>query len=114
MIKKLAVLVIEKADSIETRAGEKGDIYASARDLIRKTNDTGNPEKLVRVTALGPDGVLKKYGWKNGSAPVSAPTESVDDDEVKTIRTLLKDAGVRFSPNASIERLREQLAELGG
>lgn len=31
MIKKLAVLVVEKAGSVETLAGEKGEIYAAAR-----------------------------------------------------------------------------------
>lgn len=64
MIQKPAVLLIEKADSLETIAGEKGEVYAAARELIKTTNDAGNPDKLVRVLALGERGVLKSYKWK--------------------------------------------------
>ena len=73
MLIKPAVLLIEKADSLETIAGEKGEVYAAARELIRTTNDSGNPDKLVRVLAISERGVLKSYRWK--PAPEPAKTE---------------------------------------
>lgn len=74
MIKKLAILAIEKADgTVELQAGEKGEIREFARDLIRSLND--NPgHDVAQVTALGSDGILKRRKWKeNWPAEVAAP-----------------------------------------
>ena len=74
MIKKLAILAIEKADgTVELQAGEKGEIREFARDLIRSLND--NPgHDVAQVTALGSDGILKCRKWKeNWPAEVVAP-----------------------------------------
>ena len=74
MIKKLAILAIEKADgTVELQAGEKGEIREFARDLIRSLND--NPgHDVAQVTALSLDGTLKRRKWKeNWPAEVAAP-----------------------------------------
>ena len=74
MIKKLAILAIEKADgTVELQAGEKGEIREFARDLIRSLND--NPgHNVAQVTALSLDGTLKRRKWKeNWPAEVAAP-----------------------------------------
>ena len=74
MIKKLAILAIEKADgTVELQAGEKGEIREFARDLIRSLND--NPgHDVAQVTALSLDGTLKRRKWKeNRPAEVAAP-----------------------------------------
>lgn len=74
MIKKLAILAIEKADgTVELQAGEKGEIREFARDLIRSLND--NPgHDIAQVTALSLDGTLKRRKWKeNWPAEVVAP-----------------------------------------
>ena len=74
MIKKLAILAIEKADgTVELQAGEKGEIREFARDLIRSLND--NPgHDIAQVTALSLDGTLKRRKWKeNWPAEVAAP-----------------------------------------
>lgn len=74
MIKKLAILAIEKADgTVELQAGEKGEIREFARDLIRSLND--NPgHDIAQVTALCLDGTLKRRKWKeNRPAEVVAP-----------------------------------------
>lgn len=78
MIKKLAILAIEKADgTVELQAGEKGEIREFTRDLIRSLND--NPgHDIAQVTALSLDGTLKRRRWKQNwpaeaAAPISAP-----------------------------------------
>lgn len=126
MIKKLAILVIEKAGSIETLAGEKGEIYAAARELIRETNDSGNPDKICRITAIGQDGILKKKTWKDAippdpvteDAPVEVDSEdeeegSAPEDEAKTLRSKLRTAGVTYSPRSGVEVLRKLVADAG-
>lgn len=85
MIKKLAILAIEKADgTVELQAGEKGEIREFARDLIRSLND--NPgHDIAQVTALSLDGTLKRRKWKeNWPAEVVAPvtiSQVVDNPE---------------------------------
>ncbi len=71
---KPAVLLVEYATGkVDTFPGEKGDIYTSARDLIKEINDKGNPEGIARVIAFGVDGVLKDKKWKGITpAPVVA------------------------------------------
>ena len=74
MIKKLAILAIEKADgTVELQAGEKGEIREFTRDLIRSLND--NPgHDIAQVTALSLDGTLKRRRWKeNWPAEVVVP-----------------------------------------
>ena len=81
MIKKLAVLVIEKADgTVDLQSGEKGEIREFARELIRSLND--NPDHdVAQVTALDGGGILKRRKWKQNfpaepvapSVPASAP-----------------------------------------
>lgn len=116
-IKKLAVLVIEKSDgSISLSAGEKGDVSALARDLIRKTNDTTSHD-VACITALGMTGVLKQKKWK-GNLPAAAPAvEAVDppaDDagdedaegpDAEDIRAKLKEKGVKVPPRITIDNL---------
>lgn len=73
MIKKLAVLVIEKADgTVETQTGEKGEIREFARDLIRSLNDA-DTHNVAQVTALGSDGILKRRKWKQNWPAEVAP-----------------------------------------
>lgn len=121
-IKKLAVLVIEKADgSISLSAGEKGDVFLMARDLIRETNDAESHD-IARITALGMDGLLKQRKWKKNipSAPSVSPAESVDSadalaDEVgdeeadgpdaEDLRAKLKEKGVKVPPRITINNL---------
>ena len=82
MIKKLAVLVIEKADgTVETQTGEKGEIREFARDLIRSLNDA-DTHNVAQVTALGSDGILKRRKWKqNWPAEVAPVTISQDAED---------------------------------
>ena len=93
MIKKLAILAIEKADgTVELQAGEKGEIREFARDLIRSLNDA-DVHDVAQVTALGSDGILKRRKWKQNwpaeVAPVTisqvaeapAPEAPADDPE---------------------------------
>lgn len=128
MIKKLAVLVVEKAGSVETLAGEKGEIYAAAREMIREINDAGNPDGVLSVTALGSTGTLKQYRWKeaihatesSASAPV-APTseeeEGEDEDEAKAeakeLRAKLRGANISYSPRSGLDLLRKLVADAG-
>ena len=73
MIKKLAIIAIEKADgTVKLQAGEKGEIREFARDLIRALND--NPgHDVAQVTALGSDGILKRRKWKENWPSEVAP-----------------------------------------
>ena len=98
MIKKLAVLVIEKADgTVETQTGEKGEIREFARDLIRSLNDA-EAHDVAQVTALGSDGILKRRKWKQNwlaeVAPVTisqadeAPAPEDPDDEPEALADL--------------------------
>lgn len=75
MIKKLAVLVIEKADgTMEFRAGEKGEIAELARSTEHALNDAGNKHDVFRLCAFGPAGLFRETKWKfNAPAEVSAP-----------------------------------------
>lgn len=75
MLKKPATLLIETEDGkVETLCGEKGDIYAMAREEIRKVNDSGNSGKVSRITAFGTEGILKQHRWRpTEAAPVAAP-----------------------------------------
>lgn len=111
MIAKLAVLVIEKKDgSVETVAGEKGDIVTLVREEIRAAND--NPANdIYRITAFGSIGIIKDRRYKLGTP---APVQSAGsvEDEAKELRRIMKEAGKNYSPNAGIERLREQVAAL--
>ena len=81
MIKKLAVLVIEKADgTVETQTGEKGEIREFARDLIRSLNDA-EAHDVAQVTALGSDGILKRRKWKQNWLAEVAPVTISQADE---------------------------------
>ena len=117
MIKKLAVLVIEKADGTHTLSiGEKGPITAEARELIRAANDSGSRE-FERITALGEAGVLKHKRWK-GNIPASAtaidpvdpPADDVGDEDAEgpdaeDIRAKLKEKGIKVPPRITIDNL---------
>ncbi len=123
MIKKLAVLIVEKADgSVETSIGEKGDIYQKGRELKRKLNDD-EIHDVFRVTAVGTTGVLVQAKWKKNSPPdevVEVATESVEeipeeieDDQtdasadVAAIRAALKAKDVKVPPRISVDKLIE-------
>lgn len=124
MIKKLAVLVVEKAGSVETLAGEKGEIYAAAREMIREINDAGNPDGVLSVTALGSTGTLKRYLWKEAIhatesaapsivAPASEEEEGDDEDEAKELRAKLRGAKISYSPRSGLDLLRKLVADAG-
>jgi len=118
MIKKLAVLVIEKADgSVSTFVGEKGDIATQARNLIRETNDAPSHD-IAAITALGSTGVLKQKRWKMNLPAVVAPVlvpvdtlaEELDDEDAEgpdaeEIRAKLKEKGVKVPPRITIDNL---------
>lgn len=116
MFKKPAVLVIEKADgSVETRPGEKGDIYAAAREEKRRLNGESSHD-VSRLTAFGTDGVLIQAKWKSNFPAVEAVevvTESVeaeDEDlsaDADKIRAALKEKGVKVPPRIGIDKLLE-------
>ena len=73
MIKKLTVLVIEKADgTMEFRAGEKGEIAELARSTEHALNDARNRHDVFRLCAFGPAGLFREAKWK-----FNAPTEVV-------------------------------------
>lgn len=125
MIKKLAILVIEKADgSCTTKVGEKGDISAEARALIRAANDKPGHD-IERITALGEAGVLKSRKWKGAAAP-AAPVAPITDPEIPevdeeepegadadAIRALLKEKGVKVPPRISLDNLIKMAQEHG-
>lgn len=124
MIKKLAVIVVEKAGSVETLAGEKGEIYAAAREMIREINDAGNPDGVLSVTALGSTGTLKRYRWKEAIhatesaapsivAPASEEEEGDDEDEAKELRAKLRGAKISYSPRSGLDLLRKLVADAG-
>ena len=123
MIKKLAVLVIEKADgAVEIRPGEKGDIYAAAREEKRRLNGEASHD-VARLTAFGSDGIIIQAKWKsNMPVEVAAPvvTESVEEIPVETeddqadasadvaaIRAALKAKEVKVPPRISVDKLIE-------
>lgn len=119
---KIAVLVVIKKDGSTTlKAGEKGDIYTEARELIRSIND-GPAHDVARVVALGEAGTLKSYKWKANTpaahaAPVAPTTveaeeepEEGDDEatastDAKALRAALKAKGVAVPPRISDEKL---------
>ena len=136
MIKKLAILAIEKADgTVELQAGEKGEIREFTRDLIRSLND--NPgHDIAQVTALSLDGTLKRRKWKENwpaevvAIPADEPddlpefegdpdsedeAESAPDEEAEKValRKKLRDAGIQYSPRSGIDLLRKLVAEAG-
>lgn len=78
MIKKLAVLVIEKADgTVDLQAGERGEIREFARELIRSLNDSADHD-VAQVTAFDGGGILKRRKWKqNWPAEVVAPPAAI-------------------------------------
>lgn len=121
MFKKLAILVVEKADgSISLSAGEKGDVATMARDLIRETNDTPAHD-VARITALGEAGVLKQRKYKANvpATLVEVATESVeveDEDlsaDADKIRAALKEKGVKVPPRISLDKLVEMAVQNG-
>lgn len=80
MIKKLAVLVIEKADgTVDLQAGERGEIREFARELIRSLNDSPDHD-VAQVTALDGGGILKRRKWKQNwpAEPVALPVSAPD------------------------------------
>ena len=124
MIKKLAVLVIEKADgAVEIRPGEKGDIYAAAREEKRRLNGEASHD-VARLTAFGSDGIIIQAKWKANipamevAAPVvtesveETPEETEDDQidasaDVAAIRAALKAKDVKVPPRISVDKLIE-------
>ena len=124
MLKKPAVLLVEKAGGkVETIAGELGEIYSAARELRNETNDSGNPDSILRIMAMSGRGVRAEYKFKDAirSQPVESETviDKVDggegdEDEAKELRKILRDAGVSYSPRAGLDHLRKQVAELKG
>lgn len=122
MIKKLAVLVVERADgSVEFSRGEKGEIYQKGRELKRTLNGDDS-HNVFRLTAFGKDGVIVEYKWKR-NAPAGDVTEIIDASEVPEseeedssddvsadadkIRAALKEKGVRVPPRIGIDKLLE-------
>ena len=120
MIKKLAVLVIEKADgAVEIRPGEKGEIYAAAREEKRRLNGESS-HNVARLTAFGSDGIIIQAKWKS-NLPTSAPVveavepvgpsaDDVGDEEAEgpdadKIRADLKEKGVKVPPRITIDNL---------
>ena len=124
MLKKPAVPLVEKAGGkVETIAGELGEIYSAARELRNETNDSGNPDSILRIMAFSGRGVRAEYKFKDAirSQPVESETviDKVDggegdEDEAKELRKILRDAGVSYSPRAGLDHLRKQVAELKG
>ena len=135
MIKKLAVLVIEKADgSQDVMVGEKGEIVPAAREMIRAENDVRTGD-VVRITALGEAGVLKQRRWKLAASPAptvddveaEASTEGVEaeagaDEEAAEkaegpdadeIREKLKAKGIKVPPRISVDNLVKMAIEAG-
>ena len=139
MIKKLAVLVIEKADgSQDVMVGEKGEIVPAAREMIRAENDVRTGD-VVRITALGEAGVLKQRRWKLAASPsptvddveAEASTEGVEaeagaDEEAEEkaeekaegpdadeIREKLKAKGIKVPPRISVDNLVKMAIEAG-
>lgn len=124
MIKKLAVLVIEKADgAVEIRPGEKGDIYAAAREEKRRLNGEASHD-VARLTAFGSDGIIIQAKWKSNipAVEVAAPAvtesveeipEEIEDDQidasadVAAIRAALKAKDVKVPPRISVDKLIE-------
>lgn len=114
MIAKLATLVVEKKDgSVETVAGEKGEIVTMAKDLIRAANDDPAND-VYRITAFGSVGILKERRWK--SAPVVVPVEeSAPAEEIGAteLRALLKAKGIAVPPRITLESMRKLAADSG-
>lgn len=121
MLKKPAVLLVEKAGGrVETIAGELGEIYSAARELRNETNDSGNPDSILRIMAMSGRGVRAEYKFKDAIRSQPVESESVvdktedDEAEAKELRKILRDAGVSYSPRAGLDHLRKQVAELKG
>lgn len=124
MLKKPAVLLVEKAGGkVETIAGELGEIYSAARELRNETNDSGNPDSILRIMAMSGRGVRAEYKFKDAIRSQSVESETVIDNgeggeggeaEAKELRKILRDAGVSYSPRAGLDHLRKQVAELKG
>lgn len=105
MIKKIAILAIEKADgSVVLSAGEKGDIATQARELIRMANDSEDHD-LVRVTAIGEMGVLKQRKWKRNVPDEIASQIDYDAVDTDEIRAKLKAKGVNVPGRLTNENL---------
>lgn len=131
MLEQPAVLLIEYADgTVETKAGNKGDIYTEARNLIEALCYE-NPG-VYQVLALDKRGVLKGKKFHDFTPPAapaaSAPvTESVDDTsddqtddaqgddeaEAKELRAKLRAAKIPYSPRSGIDLLRKMVADAG-
>lgn len=120
MFKKPAVLVIEKADgSVETRPGEKGDIYAIARDEKRRLNDDPTHD-VARLTMFASEGIRIQAKWKRNfpaaevveiveePTPEESEEESTDTSaDVEAIRAALKEKGVKVPPRIGVDKLLE-------
>ena len=121
MLKKPAVLLVEKAGGkVETIAGELGEIYSAARELRNETNDSGNPDSILRIMAMSGRGVRAEYKFKDAIRSQPVESESVvdktedDEAEAKELRKILRDASISYSPRAGLDHLRKQVAELKG
>ena len=113
MIAKLAALVVEKKDgSVEAVAGEKGEIVAMAKEMIRAANDDPAND-VYRITAFGSVGILKERRWK--SAPVAAVEDHAPSEEIGAteLRALLKSKGIAVPPRITIESMRKMATDLG-
>ena len=81
MLKKPAVLLVEKAGGkVETIAGELGEIYSAARELRNETNDSGNPDSILRIMALSGRGVRAEYKFKGAIRSQPVESETVIDN----------------------------------
>ena len=114
MIAKVAALVVEKKEgSVETVAGEKGEIDAMAKEMIRAANDDPAND-VYRITAFGSVGILKDRRWKSNAAEVvAAPAEEIEEIGATELREALKAKGVRVPPRISIESMRKLATENG-
>lgn len=134
MLEQPAVLLIEYADgTVETKAGNKGDIYTEARNLIEALCYE-NPG-VYQVLALDKRGVLKGKKFHDFTPSPAAPAASVapaadesadepdtdaqesnegdDEAEAKELRAKLRAAKIPYSPRSGIDLLRKMVADAG-
>ena len=107
MAKVACVAMVVRGDAVEIlEAGRDKGACLEAAKLYVELATPSEMEEVYVLAALG--GAMQ---FRRRITPKATPALS-PDDEAKELRRILKEAGVSYSPNAGLERLREQVAGL--
>ena len=99
--------MVVRGDSVEIL--EAGRDKAACIEAAKLYVELATPSEIEEVYVLAALGGAMQF--RRRLSP-KAPEAPAPEDEAKELRRILKEAGKSYSPNAGLERLREQVAAL--